>query len=129
MAREKNVSIGRLSEWRERALAGAATALKERERDDRDDEIALQNRLPRFNPRGLQDLVKLGLMRVNIKYNRLAERPLRLRGSAFPSSQARGRQAESLDVPSGIVLEFSRRNSSLFLFKCLLFQTGNPFRR
>src|ERR1017187_6228618 len=30
----------RLSEWRERALAGAATALKERERDDRDDEIA-----------------------------------------------------------------------------------------
>jgi hypothetical protein len=27
-------------EWRERALAGAATALKERERDDRDDEIA-----------------------------------------------------------------------------------------
>ena len=32
--------IGRLSEWRERALTGAATALKERERDDRDDEIA-----------------------------------------------------------------------------------------
>src|SRR6516164_1448832 len=29
-----------LTEWRERALAGAATALKERERDDRDDEIA-----------------------------------------------------------------------------------------
>ena len=57
-----------LSEWRERALAGAATALKERERDDRDDEIALQNRLPRFNSwRGLQDLVKLGLVRVNIK--------------------------------------------------------------
>ena len=26
--------------WRERALAGAAAALKERERDDRDDEIA-----------------------------------------------------------------------------------------
>jgi len=23
-------------------------------------------------------------------------------------------------------LEFSRRNSSLFLLKCLLFQTGNP---
>ena len=98
---QANVSIGRLSEWREHALAGAATALKERERDDRDDEIALQNRLPRFNSwRGLQDLVKLGLMRVNIKYIRLAERPLRLRGSAFPSSQARGRQAESLDAPS-----------------------------
>jgi transposase len=37
---ETNVSIARLSEWRERVLAGAATALKERERDDRDDEIA-----------------------------------------------------------------------------------------
>ena len=32
--------IARLTEWRDRALAGAATALKERERDDRDDEIA-----------------------------------------------------------------------------------------
>ena len=40
MARETNVSIARLSEWRDRALAGAATALKERESDDRDDEIA-----------------------------------------------------------------------------------------
>src|SRR5215470_17172423 len=40
VAREANVSIARLSEWRQRALAGAATALKERERDDRDDEIA-----------------------------------------------------------------------------------------
>ena len=40
VAREANVSITRLSEWRERALTGAATALKERERDDRDDEIA-----------------------------------------------------------------------------------------
>ena len=40
VAREANVSIAKLSEWRERALAGAATALKERERDDRDDEIA-----------------------------------------------------------------------------------------
>jgi hypothetical protein len=40
VARETNISIARLTEWRERALAGAATALKERERDDRDDEIA-----------------------------------------------------------------------------------------
>src|ERR1700681_1928056 len=40
VARETNVSIGKLTEWRERALAGAASALKERERDDRDDEIA-----------------------------------------------------------------------------------------
>ena len=38
--RETNVSIARLTEWRDRAFAGAATALKERERDDRDDEIA-----------------------------------------------------------------------------------------
>ena len=38
VARETNVLIARLTEWRERALAGAATALKER--DDRDDEIA-----------------------------------------------------------------------------------------
>src|SRR4029077_6702384 len=33
VARETNVSIAKLTEWRERALAGAATALKERERD------------------------------------------------------------------------------------------------
>ena len=35
VARETNVPIARLSEWRGRVLAGAATALKERERDDR----------------------------------------------------------------------------------------------
>ena len=40
VAREANVSVSKLTEWRERALAGAASALKERERDDRDDEIA-----------------------------------------------------------------------------------------
>ena len=40
VARQTNVSVARLTEWRERALAGAATALKERDRDDRDDEIA-----------------------------------------------------------------------------------------
>jgi hypothetical protein len=34
VARETNVSIARLTEWRDRALAGAATALKERERDE-----------------------------------------------------------------------------------------------
>src|SRR6202165_4623192 len=37
VARQTNVSVARLTEWRDRALAGAATALKER---DRDDEIA-----------------------------------------------------------------------------------------
>ena len=40
VARESNISVAKLTEWRERALAGAASALKERERDDRDDEIA-----------------------------------------------------------------------------------------
>ena len=40
VARETNVSVAKLTEWRDRALSGATTALKERERDDRDDEIA-----------------------------------------------------------------------------------------
>ena len=40
VAREANVSVAKLTEWRERALAGGASALKERERDDREDEIA-----------------------------------------------------------------------------------------
>ena len=40
VARESNVSVAKLTEWRERALSATATALKERERDDRDDEIA-----------------------------------------------------------------------------------------
>jgi hypothetical protein len=40
VARQMNISVARLTEWRDRALAGAATALKERERDDRDDAIA-----------------------------------------------------------------------------------------
>jgi hypothetical protein len=37
VARETNVSVAKLTEWRDRALSGAATALKERERDDRDE--------------------------------------------------------------------------------------------
>ena len=39
-ARDECPDRSRLSEWRDRALTGAATALKERARDDRDDEIA-----------------------------------------------------------------------------------------
>jgi transposase len=39
LARELNVTGARLSEWRDRALAGAAAAMKERERDSRDDEL------------------------------------------------------------------------------------------
>jgi len=34
VAREANVSVAKLTEWRDRALAGAASSLKERERDD-----------------------------------------------------------------------------------------------
>ena len=40
VARELNVTAARLSEWRERALAGAASAMKERERDERAEEVA-----------------------------------------------------------------------------------------
>ena len=40
VARESRVTVAKLTAWRERALGGAASALKERERDDRDDEIA-----------------------------------------------------------------------------------------
>ena len=39
LARELNVTAARLSQWRDRALLAAEAALKERERDDRDDEI------------------------------------------------------------------------------------------
>ena len=40
VARQMNVSVARLTEWRVARFAGAATALKERERDDHDEEIA-----------------------------------------------------------------------------------------
>ena len=39
VARELNVTVPRLSEWRDRALAGAEAAMKERERDGRDEEL------------------------------------------------------------------------------------------
>src|SRR5208283_1027765 len=45
VGREANVSVARLIEWRDRALAGAASALKERARDDREDEIARLKRI------------------------------------------------------------------------------------
>jgi transposase len=40
VARELNVTAARLSQWRERAVLAAEAALTERERDDRDNEIA-----------------------------------------------------------------------------------------
>ena len=39
LARELNVTVARLSEWRDRALIAAETAMKERERDSRDEEL------------------------------------------------------------------------------------------
>jgi transposase len=39
VAREFNVTVARLSEWRDRALAAAEVAMKERERDSRDEEL------------------------------------------------------------------------------------------
>ena len=40
VARELNVTAARLSGWQDRALLGAGSALKDRERDRRDDEIS-----------------------------------------------------------------------------------------
>jgi len=40
VSREENVPFHRLTEWRDKVLMGAESALKERERDARDDEIA-----------------------------------------------------------------------------------------
>lgn len=40
VSRELNVPVHRLSEWRDRALMAAESALKAREKDARDDEIA-----------------------------------------------------------------------------------------
>ncbi len=39
VARELNVTVARLSGWRDRALVGAEAAMKERERDSRDEEL------------------------------------------------------------------------------------------
>ena len=39
LARELNVTVARLSAWRDRALAAAEAAMKERERDGRDEEL------------------------------------------------------------------------------------------
>ena len=40
VSREENVPVHRLTEWRDKVLMGAESALKERERDARDEEIA-----------------------------------------------------------------------------------------
>jgi hypothetical protein len=57
LAREANVSVAKLTEWRDRALAGAASALKERERDYREDEIARLPRRPKpFGPKEVETM-------------------------------------------------------------------------
>jgi hypothetical protein len=40
VARDLNITVAKLAEWRDRALAGALSAMKERDRDERDEEIA-----------------------------------------------------------------------------------------
>jgi transposase len=39
LARDLNVTVARLTEWRDRALVAAEAAMKERERDGRDEEL------------------------------------------------------------------------------------------
>ncbi len=39
LARELNVTVARLTEWRDRALVAAEAAMKERERDGREEEL------------------------------------------------------------------------------------------
>jgi len=39
LARELNLTVARLSQWRDRALVAAEAAMKERERDGRDEEL------------------------------------------------------------------------------------------
>src|SRR3954453_15543551 len=39
VARELNISVALLSQWRDRALVGAEAAMKDRERDGRDEEL------------------------------------------------------------------------------------------
>jgi hypothetical protein len=40
LSRERNGTAARLSEGRDKALAGAVSAIKQRERDERDEELA-----------------------------------------------------------------------------------------
>ena len=55
LAREFNVTVARLSEWRDRALAGAEAAMKARERDAREEEnlrLKARRRLANAKPHG-----------------------------------------------------------------------------
>jgi hypothetical protein len=76
VARELNVTAARLSAWRDQALLAAETALKERERDARDDEIAR-----------LKGKVGAMTMEIELLYDKIA----RLEGGA-PLARRRSRR-------------------------------------
>jgi transposase len=76
VARELNVTAARLSSWRDQALLAAETALKERERDARDDEIVR-----------LKGKVGAMTMEIELLYDKIA----RLEGGA-PLARRRSRR-------------------------------------
>src|ERR671917_1798583 len=79
VARELNVTAARLSEWRERALAAAEAAMKERGRDGRDEEL-------------LRLRAKLGEVTMA---NELLERKIAALEGGRPLGRRRSRQAVS----------------------------------
>ena len=76
VARELNVTAARLSSWRDQALLAAETALKERDRDARDDEVAR-----------LKGKVGAMTMEIELLYDKIA----RLEGGA-PLARRRSRR-------------------------------------
>jgi hypothetical protein len=76
VARELNVTAARLSSWRDQALLAAEAALKERERDARDDEIVR-----------LKGKVGAMTMEIELLYDKIA----RLEGGA-PLARRRSRR-------------------------------------
>lgn len=76
VARELNVTAARLSSWRDQALLAAEAALKERERDARDDEVAR-----------LKGKVGAMTMEIELLYDKIA----RLEGGA-PLARRRSRR-------------------------------------
>ena len=77
VARELNVTSARLSSWRDQALLAAETALKERDRDARDDEIAR-----------LKGKVGAMTMEIELLYDKIA----RLEGGGAPLARRRSRR-------------------------------------
>jgi transposase len=76
VARELNVTAARLSFWRDQALLAAEAALKERERDARDDEVTR-----------LKGKVGAMTMKIELLYDKIA----RLEGGA-PLARRRSRR-------------------------------------